>query len=187
MTDNHRRVVDSQVKKGRCIAEGRIRGRGRPRHINPAGPDGDADCRSRQYWSRPTNTPTRWRSSGAPTFVAFFAAEPAVSEVEGVEILTSFYRVRRDPSIAKERSGRRLKALRRFGAGNTFEERANKDPRLRGAKKRPHFWGHNSRGQIWKAMSGKALEVTDRTSRTPLREMLTRDESEGHCFGFAAS
>ena len=53
-------------------------------------------------------------------------------------------------------------------------------------KKWPHFWGHISRGQIWQAMSGKAMEVTAPPGGAALREMLTR-ESEGHCFGFAAS
>jgi hypothetical protein len=53
-------------------------------------------------------------------------------------------------------------------------------------KKRPHFWGHVSRGQFWKAMSGKAMQVTAPPSGAALREILTR-ECEGHCFGFAAS
>ena len=53
------------------------------------------------------------------------------------------------------------------------------------AKKRPHCWGHVSRGQVWK-VSGKAMQVTVPHGEAALREMVTR-ESEGHCFGFAAS
>jgi hypothetical protein len=36
-------------------------------------------------------------------------------------------------------------------------------------------------------LSGKAMEAADPQGGTVLREMLNRESSEGHCFGFAAS
>jgi hypothetical protein len=54
------------------------------------------------------------------------------------------------------------------------------------AKKRPHCWGHVSRGQGLEGLSGKAMQVTVPHGEAALREMLT-GKDEGHCFGFAAS
>jgi hypothetical protein len=54
-------------------------------------------------------------------------------------------------------------------------------------KKRPHCWGHVSRGQDLEGLSGKAMQVAVPSAGTVLREMLNGESSEGHCFGFAAS